>query len=152
MDRQEIINEIRHIEQESDNVRSLLCKGQDSKQRQLYQKSYDLRIKRLCLISQLSAALPLTIEGYLGEDEEEVDRDEHGSVRQINYFLGCPSFSKGFNYGKIQCDDLKNITNILQNNVGKYLRITIEAVEVGERAECEHCNERFKCLTTKVRT
>lgn len=152
--RKELIGQIHEVEQEADKVRSLLCKEQDSKWRQLYQKSYnDLRVKRLCLISQLSAALPLTMEGYLGEDCEEVGRDEHGSIRQVYHYLGCPSFStsSAFNYGRIQCDDLKDITNILQNNIGKYLRITIEAIEIGERAECEHCNERFKCLTTKVK-
>jgi len=96
--------------------------------------------------------LPITIEGYLGNDNQEVDRDEYGRIVENFYYLGCPNLDSEHKLGwygqpRFIYDVEKDITDILQNNLGKYIRITIEAVEIGGRAECEVCKRRFECLT-----
>ena len=48
-------------------------------------------------------------------------------------------------------DKFKDITEILQHNTGRFLKVTIEAIPIGETKTCVKCDERFQCLTTKVR-
>lgn len=114
-----------------------------------------IKIKKMCVESQIATSLPIQIEGFLGEDVgDEVDRDEHGSIREIYHYLGCPIFPNGHprHYGTVGYDRFKDLTEILQHNTGRFLRVTIEAVPLGETDNCEKCNKRFQCLTTKVRS
>ena len=117
------------------------------------------KIRKFCVEGQIATNLPIEIEGFLGEDTgDEVDRDEHGTIREIYYYLGCPAFPKEDSkvkrywcYGTVGYDMLKDLTEILKMNTGKFLKITIEAIPLGESENCEKCNKRFQCLTTKVR-
>lgn len=119
-----------------------------------------IKIKKLCVESQITSSLPIELIGYLGEDVgDEIDRDEHGSIRERRLYLGCPSFPKEsskvkayWHYGTIGYDKFRDITEVLQHNVGRFLKITIEAVSLGETENCMKCDKRFKCLTTKVRS
>jgi len=113
-----------------------------------------IKIKKLCAESQIIATLPVEIEGFVGEDEDEVDSDERGRLMEIYHYLGCPMFPKddSRHYGMIIYNKFQDITEILKHNTGKFLRVTIEAIPLGETEICMKCDKRFKCLTTKVRS
>lgn len=114
-----------------------------------------IKIKKLCVESQIASSLPIELVGYLGEDVgDEIDYDEHGSIREFYHYLGCPIFPNEHNrhYGTIGYDKFRDITEILQHNIGRFLKITIEAIPLGETENCMKCTNRFKCLTTKVRS
>jgi hypothetical protein len=104
------------------------------------------------LTDELVKILPVTFEGYLGVDDEEVDRDEHGSIRETLHYVGCPNLKDPNSraYGIVDCDG-DTITEVLKANAGKFVRITIETVDIDCRKKCENCQERFKCFTTKVK-
>ena len=112
-----------------------------------------IKIKKLCVESQIIATLPVEIEGFVGEDEDEVDQDERGRVMEIYHYLGCPVFPTDHprHYGTVGYNKFQDITEILKQNTGKFLRVTIEALPLGETEECAKCDKRFQCLTTKVR-
>ena len=119
------------------------------------QRLKQVKIKKLCVESQIATSLPIAVEGFLGEDVgDEVDRDEHGTIRELYYYLGCPIFPNEHprHYGTIGYDRFKDLTEILQHNTGRFLKVTIEAIPLGETENCEKCDKRFKCLTTKVRS
>lgn len=119
------------------------------------QRLKQVKIKKLCVESQIATSLPIEVEGFLGEDVgDEVDRDEHGTIREIYHYLGCPIFPNEHprHYGTVGYDRFKDLTEILQHNTGRFLRVTIEAIPLGETENCEKCDKRFKCLTTKVRS
>ncbi len=107
---------------------------------------------KLGVESQLATGLPLTIEGYVGEDEEEVDHDEHGRIMEVFHYLGCPVFPTEHNrhYGVVQYDKFKDLTEIFKMHAGKFIKVSIEEVPLGEGNHCGNCDNRFKCLTTKV--
>jgi len=111
-----------------------------------------IKIKKLCVESQIATSLPIEIEGFLGEDSEEVDHDERGIIRDNVYYLGCPNFGMGRLHNYVVYDRFKDLTEILQHNTGRFLRVTIEAIPLGEMEACAKCDNRFKCLTTKVRS
>ncbi len=93
------------------------------------------------------------LEGFLGCDAEEVDRDEHGRIIENYYYLGCPNFKSESilrRPPKVVYDRSKDISDLLQHHLGKYVKITIEAVDFGENEKCNTCTDRFKCFTQKV--
>lgn len=111
-----------------------------------------VRIKKLCVESQIATNLPIEIEGFLGDDvSEEVERDEHGTIREVYYYLGCPNLARSIYQPNILYNKFKDLTEILQHNTGKFLRVTIEAIPIGESENCTKCDKRFQCLTTKVK-
>ena len=112
-----------------------------------------IKVKKLCVESQIASSLPVELVGYLGEDIEEVDQDEHGTVNAVYYYLGCPIFpnERQRHYGTVGYDKLRDVTEVLQHNIGRFLKVTIEAVPLGETKECAECDKRFQCLTTRVR-
>ena len=113
-----------------------------------------IKIKKLSVESQIISSLPVELVGYVGEDEDEVDHDEHGRVMEIYHYLGCPVFPTDHprHYGTVQYNKFQDITEILKGNTGKFLKITIEAAPLGETEDCMKCENRFKCLTTKVKS
>lgn len=111
-----------------------------------------IKLKKLCVENQLSSNLPIVIEGFLGgEVTEEVERDERGSIRETYYYLGCPNLTQNIYQPNIMYNKFGDVTEILQHNTGKFLKVTIEAVPLGESETCAKCDKRFQCLTTKVR-
>jgi len=130
----------------------------DGSAKNLYAKEREqlrqIKIKKLCAESQIIASLPVEIEGFVGEDEDEVDHDEHGRVMELYHYLGCPIFPTNHprHYGVVGYDKFQDITEILKQNTGKLLKVTIEAIPLGETEKCAKCDKRFKCLTTKVRS
>ena len=111
-----------------------------------------LKLEKLGVESHIATDLPITIEGYIGEDEEQVDQDEHGVVNEVYHYLGCPVFPKEHNrhYGTVQYDKFRDLTEIFKMNTGKYIRVSVEEVPLGDGESCGKCENRFKCLTTKV--
>jgi len=91
-----------------------------------------LKQKKMGLECKLDAMLPVTIEGFLGQDEEQVDQNEHGTVNEIYYFLGCPNLEETRWREKVKYDRQQDISEILKANEGKLMRVTIEAVELGD--------------------
>ena len=85
------------------------------------------------------------MEGYLDDDEEELDRDEHGITVERRFFLGCPKPPKGV----ILYDVNRDIADILESNYGKYVKITIETVDHLDDRLCKDCKDRFICLTIR---
>ena len=85
------------------------------------------------------------MEGYLDDDEEELDRDEYGSTRMRVFFLGCPVPPRGTILYKQSGD----ITSLLEEQNGKYVKITIETVDKFDDRQCGECKDRFICLTIK---
>ncbi len=116
----------------------------------LQQLARDLGLQEMTLVSQLQCKFPMTMCGYVGEDEEDVEQNEHGTVWKITHWLGCPKLDSKTPRPKdaIRYDPLADITQVLELNKGKYLKITIQALDIGERPKCEKCKERFVCLTT----
>lgn len=112
-----------------------------------------IKIRKLCLESQVATTLPIQIEGYVGEDSEQVDQDEHGTVQELYHYLGCPIFPTDHprHYGTVGYDKFKDLTDIMKHNTGKFLRITIKEIPLGEGEDCDKCVNRFKCLTNKVK-
>ena len=112
-----------------------------------------IKIRKVCVESQIISSLPVELVGYVGEDEDEVDQDERGRVMEIYHYLGCPVFptDRPRHYGTVQYNKFQDITEILKQNTGQFLKVTIEAVPLGEMENCGKCNNRFRCLTTKVR-
>jgi len=113
-----------------------------------------IKIKKLCVESQLVASLPIEIEGFLAEDVgDAVDRDEHGTIREIFQYLGCPNFnSKHPGMSRIAYDEFRDVSEILKHNTERFLRITIEAIPLGESENCAKCDNRFRCLTTRCKS
>lgn len=121
--------------------------------RELKEQLRQVKIKKLCIESHIASDLPIKIEGFLSEDEDEVDRDEHGRTVEIYHYLGCPVFptDRPRHYGTVGYNKFQDITEILKQNTGKFLRVTIEAIPIGETKNCAKCDKRFQCLTTKVK-
>ncbi|MDD2730935.1 MAG: hypothetical protein PHW33_02300 [Candidatus Portnoybacteria bacterium] len=119
---------------------------------EIKQQLKNLKLEKLGLESHIATDLPITIEGYVGEDEEQVDQDEHGVVNEVYHYLGCPVFPKEHNrhYGTVQYDKFRDLTEIFKMNTGKYIRVSVEEVPLGDGESCGKCENRFKCLTTKV--
>ena len=142
--------EIKAIEQElknlkdNDTIKSLV---------EVREQLRQIKIKKLCAESQIISSLPVELVGYVGEDEDEVDQDERGRVMEIYHYLGCPVFptDRPRHYGTVQYNKFQDITEILKQNIGSFLKVTIEAIPIGETENCGKCNNRFRCLTTKVR-
>jgi len=144
-------------------IRAIEGRISDGSAKNLYAEEREqlrqVKIKKMCVESQIATTLPIEVEGFLGEDlSDEVDRDERGTIREIYYYLGCPIFPKEdsevkkyWRSGTIGYDRFKDLTEILKYNTGKFLKITIETIPLGEGEACAKCDERFRCLTTKVR-
>jgi hypothetical protein len=125
---------------------------------QLKGKEYDMlresrkeaRIEQMKVEYKLDQTLPIVIEGFLGEDEQQVDENEHGIVNELYHYLGCPNIDpkKPFS-NKVLYDRLRDITEILKANDTKFLRVTIEAIELGSGENCPTCEKRFQCLTQR---
>ncbi len=113
------------------------------------QTKSQLMREKVCLESRLDKVLPITFEGFLGEDEEQVDQNEHGIVNEVYHWLGCPSLDEGKWQKSITYNRQQDITEILKANSGRLLRVTIEAVEIGDGEKCPTCTKRFQCLTTR---
>jgi len=150
--REALIAEANQAEEEALAIRhemsALLGKGYTPKYKELQEAYNILRRKALCLKSQAQAVLPVQIEGFLGEEVEEVDHDEHGRTMEIGWWLGCPNVNRETYFSpKLQYSFENDISEILKLNAGKYLRVTIEAIDVGSRGKCETCPDRFKCYT-----
>ncbi len=112
-----------------------------------------LKLEKLGVESHLATDLPISIEGYVGEDEEQVDQDEHGYRMEIYHYLGCPVFPTNHNrhYGTVRYNKFQDLTEIFKMNTGKYVKVTVEEIPLGEGGNCGKCDNRFKCLTTKVK-
>lgn len=102
----------------------------------------------------MSAKNHIVISGVLAEDCTKVDEDEHGIIYKTTYYLGCPILDQHLKWmtGKVIYTSSKDITEILQDRKGHYLRITIEDLTRGEDDNCLNCKDRFKCLTNKIKT
>ena len=112
-----------------------------------------IKLQKFCIESQIANTLPIMIEGYVGEDNNEVEQNEHGIVQEVYHYLGCPVFPQenSRHYGALLYDKFKDLTDIFRNNTGKFLRVSIEEIPLGEGEDCGKCKNRFKCLTTKVK-
>jgi len=113
-----------------------------------------VKMKKMCVESQIATSLPIEIEGFLAEDVGDVvDRDEHGTIREIFQYLGCPNFnSKHPGMSRIAYDEFRDVSEILKHNTERFLRITIEAIPLGESENCAKCDNRFRCLTTRCKS
>ncbi len=113
----------------------------------------DIKRKKLAIESHVASELPVVLEGYVGEDEEQVDQTEVGVVNEVYHYLGCPVFPTEHNrhYGTIKYDKFRDLTEIFKMNTGKFIRVIIEEIPLGEGQNCGTCENRFKCLTTKVK-
>ncbi len=101
--------------------------------------------------------LPIVVEGFVESYENVVDETERGIIMEVITYLGCPIFNQKpallgwqrFGLGNVTYNLSNDISHILAENHGKFLRITIEAIGVGSGADCDTCKERFRCLTMK---
>ena len=120
---------------------------------EIKQQLKSLKLEKLGLESHIATDLPITIEGYIGEDEEQVDQDEHGTVNEVYHYLGCPVFptDRPRHYGTVRYDKFRDLTEIFKMNTGKYVKVSVEEIPLGEGEDCGKCENRFKCLTTRVR-
>jgi len=148
----EMQTEIDALEKELSNL-GVIKNGQIDLVQEPRERLRKLKVNKLCAESQIVAMLPVELMGFVGEDEDEVDQDEHGRVMEIYHYLGCPVFptDRPRHYGTVAYSKFQDITEILKLNTGKFLKITIEAIPMGETEECAKCDKRFQCLTTKVR-
>jgi len=148
----EMETEIATLEKELSSL-GVIKNGQVDMVSEPRERLRQIKLKKLCAESQIISSLPVEFVGYVGEDEDEVDQDERGRVMEIYHYLGCPVFptDRPRHYGTVQYDKFKDITEILKHNTGKFLKVTIEAIPLGETEDCVKCDNRFKCLTTKVR-
>ncbi len=107
---------------------------------------------------QHEVTLPITVEGFVESYRDVIDETERGLIMEVVTYLGCPIFDlkpappgwSRLRPGNVTYNMSNDISHILAENHGRYLRITIEAIGIGDGAECEECSERFKCLTTKM--
>jgi hypothetical protein len=83
------------------------------------------------ILSQLYNILPITLVG--------IARKSSGEEEEYHY-LSCPDQNNVVNY-----NPLTDLTEYLNANIGRRLRITIEVME----NECDDCELRFKCWTEK---
>jgi len=112
-----------------------------------------IKIEKLHIEQKIISSLPTELVGFLGEDEDEVDQDERGRTMEIYHYLGCPMFTtkKSYNYGTVVYNKFQDITEILKQHTGEFLKVTIEAIPIGSTKTCAKCNNKFRCLTTKVK-
>jgi hypothetical protein len=93
-----------------------------------------------------------TIEGYLGDDVVEVDREDRNIITQVYYFVGCPNLEKiaktGYYGHQQKILEKESVSDLLENLTGKYVRIVIEEIDVDKREQCHKCEKRFRCLTS----
>lgn len=115
------------------------------------QKNFGLVKEKQRIEHEYRSNLPVVLEGYAAENEEEVDSDERGVLVQIYSFLGCPYLdNKRRQLDTIKYDGLRDLSEIIREHDGKFLRITIEQVDdLNDRKRCQDCELRFKCLTTR---
>ncbi len=114
----------------------------------------DSKLERWSLENKLDGTLPIIIDGDLGEDQEQVNQDKYGREDEIYHYLGCPNTTIKRKYPNsfpitchgIEYDRSQDITAILKANKKKYLRITIEELDI-EDSKCNTCDKRFICLT-----
>ncbi len=108
--------------------------------------------------NQHEVTLPIIVEGFVESYEDVVDETERGLIKEVVTYLGCPIFDlkpappgwRRLRPGNVTYNMRNDISHILAENHGKFLRITIEAIGIGSGADCEACNDRFRCLTTKM--
>jgi hypothetical protein len=153
MTRNEVIAQLRQISTEKDEAWRLVKESKtpyciegsrEDKQRHEYWMQYNtLRSQEEKLYAKINSALPIIVEGYLDEDDAEED-----GIREIYHYVGCPDLNSHRVLQSIRYDRLQDITDILLQNTGKYIRVTIEAIDIGNRDKCETCCDRFRCLTT----
>lgn len=107
---------------------------------------------------QHEVELPVVVEGFVETYKDVIDETERGLIRELVTYLGCPIFDlkpappgwRRLRPGNVTYDMRNDISHILSENHGRFLRITVEAIGIGNGAECDACKERFKCLTTKM--
>lgn len=146
--RETLLAEVKRVEEKVFAIREEMTTSASPKKEELTKAYNAYRREALCLKSQALAVLPIQIEGFLGEDDEEVDHDEHGRVMEIVRWLGCPNLNSKAYYPTVAYEFQNDISEIFKLNAGKYLRITIEAIDVKDRSKCDTCLDKFKCYTT----
>lgn len=119
---------------------------------ELRQLRKEYQIELLKVQEEYLNATPIVIEGFVDYQEEEIEYDERGRTIELSWFLGCPDEDKQQawfrRHPKLTYHKFDDISQLLAHFDGKYIKITVEVPSEDER-QCNFCEKRFKCLTSR---